>query len=148
MIDRNWIGKTFPALTVDVEKGQLKFFAKSVDEKNPVYTDVDAAKAAGYRGLPAPPTFSFSLNMARSDPFAKYVAMGIDLNRMLHAGQNFEYLAPICAGDTVTLETRVKNIYEKKGGTLEFVEEETMVVNQLDEVVARFQVTLVVKNQG
>ena len=146
MIDRSWIGKTFPKLTVDVEKGQLRFFAKSVGETNPVYTDEDAAKAAGYRSLPAPPTFTFALNLAVPDPFEKYVSMGINLNRILHGGQKFEYVAPICAGDTITLESSISDIYEKKGGALEFIEEETVATNQDGAVVARLYNTLVVRN--
>ncbi len=145
MLDRNWIGKSFPKLTADVEKGQLRFFAKSIGEQNPIYTDEEAAKAAGYRSLPAPPTFTFTLSLATPDPFAKYVSMGIDPNRILHAGQKFAYFAPICAGDTVTLETTVTDIFEKKGGALEFIEEETVVTNQDGEVVARFFNTLVVR---
>ena len=146
MIDRSWIGKSFPKLTVDVEKGQLRFFAKSVSETNPVYTDEDAAKAAGYRSLPAPPTFTFTLNLAAPDPFEKYVSMGIDLNRVLHGGQKFEYVAPICAGDAITLESSISDIYEKKGGALEFIEEETVATNQDGAVVARLYNTLVVRN--
>ena len=146
MIDRSWIGKSFPALTVDVEIGQLKFFAKAVGEDNPIYTDEDCAKAAGYRSLPAPPTFTFSLNLVTPDPFAKYTSMGIKLNRVLHGGQKFDYLAPICAGDTVTLESTVKDIYSKKNGALEFLEEETVVANQDGEIVARLLNTLVVRN--
>ncbi len=146
MIDRSWIGKTFPRLTVDVEKGQLRFFAKSVGETNPVYTDEDAAKAAGYRSLPAPPTFTFTLNLAAPDPLEKYVSMGINLNRVLHGGQKFEYVAPICAGDTITLESSISDIYEKKGGALEFIEEETVATNQDGAVVARLYNTLVVRN--
>ena len=146
MIDRSWIGKSFLALTVDVEKGQLKFFAKAVGENNPIYTDEDCAKAAGYRSLPAPPTFTFSLKLASPDPFGNYNSMGIDLNRVLHGGQKFEYLAPICAGDSITLMTTVKDIYEKKGGALEFVEEETVAANQNGEIVARLLNTLVVRN--
>ena len=52
MIDKCWIGRSFPKLVVDVEKGQLRFFAKAAGEKNPVYTDEVAALEAGYRSLP------------------------------------------------------------------------------------------------
>ena len=146
MIDRDNIGKSFDPLVVDVEKGQLKFFAKATAEGNPIYTDEAAAKAAGYAALPAPPTFGFSLNLAKPNPFDNFMAMGIDLNRVLHASQEFEYIAPILAGDTITLKDSVKDIYDKKGGALEFVIIETTATNQKDEHVLSMTNTLVVRN--
>ena len=148
MIDKCWIGRSFPKLVVDVEKGQLRFFAKAAGEKNPVYTDEVAALEAGYRSLPAPPTFTFSLSLAAPDPFAKYTSLGIDLKYLLHGRQRFEYFAPICAGDTITLQSTVVDVCEKKGGALVFVEEEAVATNQDDETVAKFLNTLIVRNQG
>ncbi len=146
MIDRNNIGKSFDPLVVDVEKGQLKFFAKATAETNPIYTDEDAAKAAGYDALPAPPTFGFSLNIAKPNPFDNFLAMGIDLNRVLHASQKFDYIAPILAGDTITLQDKVVDIYDKKDGALEFVVIETEATNQRGEHVLNMTNTLVVRN--
>ena len=61
MIDKKHIGRTTKPQTVDVEKGRLRFFAKAIGETDPVYTDEAAAKAAGYKSLPAPPTFALCL---------------------------------------------------------------------------------------
>ena len=146
MIDRNHIGKMFRPLVVDVEKGQLRFFAKATTETNPIYTDEQAAKAAGYSSLPAPPTFGFSLAMAKPDPFDNYLDIGIDLDRLLHASQEFEYIEPILAGDTITLRDSVKDIYDKKGGALEFVVFESKATNQDGKPVLNMINTLVVRN--
>lgn len=146
MIDRDNIGKTFEPLIVDVEKGQLKFFAKATAENNPIYTDEAAAKAAGYAALPAPPTFGFSLGIAKPNPFDNFLDIGIDLNRVLHASQEFEYLEPILAGDTITLRDSVKDIYDKKDGALEFVIFETKATNQDGKPVLNMTNTLVVRN--
>lgn len=147
MIDRNNIGKSFAPLIVEVEKGQLKFFAKATSESNPIYKNEDAAQAAGYDALPAPPTFGFSLNFAKPNPFDNFVEIGIDLNRVLHASQSFEYYIPILAGDTVKLVDTVKDIYYKKGGTLEFVAIQTSVTNQRNELVLDMTNTIVVRNK-
>ncbi|BDI61937.1 MaoC family dehydratase N-terminal domain-containing protein [Qipengyuania nanhaisediminis] len=146
MIDRSKIGSSLGILTVDVEKGQLRFFAKATGEKNPVYTDEEAAKAAGYRSLPAPPTFGFSLGLAAPDPFAKYTDLGIDLGKVLHGEQNFEYFEPICAGDTITLEDKITDIFDKKGGALEFLVIETSATNQDGKVVSKSVTTTVVRH--
>ncbi|MGR3780209.1 MAG: FAS1-like dehydratase domain-containing protein, partial [Albimonas sp.] len=63
MIDRKYIGREMAPLTVDVERGQLLFFAKATGQTDPIYIDEAAARAAGYRALPAPPTFLFSLDL-------------------------------------------------------------------------------------
>ncbi|MEP1472142.1 MAG: MaoC family dehydratase N-terminal domain-containing protein [Halieaceae bacterium] len=146
MLDRNYIGHTFPAHSVPVEVGRLKFFAQAVGESDPIYHDEEAARAAGYRALPAPPTFVFSLNLAGTDLAEKYVPMGIDLARLLHAEQQFEYFSTICAGDVITLESKVADIYDKKDGALEFAIEETTATNQNGELVAKSTQTLVMRN--
>lgn len=146
MIDRKFIGHSEAPLIVDVEKGQLKFFAKATGETNPIYTDEAAAKAAGYAALPAPPTFCFSLGLAKPDPFAKYIEMGIDLGKLLHGEQNFEYLEPVCAGDTITLRDEITDIFEKKGGALEFMVTETTATNQHGKTVAKMTATTVVRH--
>ncbi|MDH3830075.1 MAG: MaoC family dehydratase N-terminal domain-containing protein [Desulfuromonadales bacterium] len=146
MIDKKWIGEEVSNLSTDVEKGQLRFFARTVGETDPIYTDEDAARAAGYRSLPAPPTFLFSLNLAQSDPLGKYLKIGVDLARLLHGGQEFEYYKPICAGDRITLKSRVVDIVEKKGGALELLFEETTATNQHNELVGRMKQSLVIRH--
>ncbi len=146
MIDKSWIGKNTSQLEVEVEKGQLRFFAKAVGETNPIYTDESTAQAAGYRSLPAPPTFLFSLGLAQPDPLAKYLEMGIDLAKLLHGSQQFEYFAPVCAGDCIRLKSTITAITEKKGGTLELVVEETSATNQMGESVGKLTQTLVIRH--
>lgn len=146
MIDNKFLGMKFEPHTVEVEKGQLQFFARTVGENDPVYTDEAAAKAAGYRSIPVPPTYAFSLNMATPDRFKFLDIMGIDLGRVLHGEQRFEYLEPICAGDIITFESVVSDIYEKKGGALDFLTLDITATNQNGEVVVRMQNLTVVRN--
>ena len=146
MIDRKYIGQAWPPYTVEVEKGRLRFFAKAIGEKNPVYTDEAAAHAAAYRSLPVPPTFLFSLENEVPDPFGWLTAMGVDLGKVLHGEQSFIYHATICAGDTVTIAPRIVDIYEKKNGALEFVVKETRVTDASGGLVAELRCVLVVRN--
>ena len=146
MIDKKYIGKLSEPNTVEVERGRLRFFAKAIGETNPIYTDENAAKAAGYRALPAPPTFAFSLDLEQVNPFADIEGMGVSLDKLLHGEQNFTYHAPICAGDTITLQSKVVDIYDKKGGALEFLVQDYTLKNQDDQLVAEVRRTLVVRN--
>lgn len=146
MIDRKHIGRELPALSAEVEKGRLRQFARAIGETDPVYSDETAARAAGYRSLPAPPTFAFCLEMDQPQPFAVYQDMGIELARMLHGEQSFVYHRPVCAGDTLTFRARIADIYAKKNGALEFVVKQTAVDNQHGERVAELRSVIVVRN--
>jgi acyl dehydratase len=146
MIDKKHIGRTTPPHTVDVEKGRLKFFAEAIGETNPVYTDEAAAKAAGYKALPAPPTFAFCLEMETSSLWDNIAAMGVPVGKILHGSQSFKYHAPIYAGDQVTFQTKVSKIYDKKGGALEFIHEDTTAKNQEGVLVAELERVIVVRN--
>ncbi len=147
MIDRKFIGHAFPAHTTDVEKGRLRFFAKAIGETNPIYTEESAAKDAGYRAIPAPPTYLFCLEMLDvADPFVEYEKMGIHLSKILHGEQTFHYYQPVCAGDTLHFQSKVTDIYEKKGGALQFVVQDTEAKNQSGDLVAELRRVFVVRN--
>lgn len=147
MIDKKHIGHVMPAYSVDVEKGRLRFFAKATDQTDPVYWDEDAAKAAGYPGLPVPPTFLFCLEMESPDPAAIRDLLGLDYRTLLHGEQGFTYHRMAFAGDRLTFEQKIEDIYEKKGGALEFVVRLTRVTNQRGEHVADLRGSTVVRNK-
>ena len=129
-IDTKHIGHRFAPYSVNVEAGRLKFFAKAIGQTDPVYSDDAAAKAAGHPALPVPPTFLFCLEMDAPDPGAIRVLLDLPLPKVLHGEQRFTYHAMAHAGDTLTFEQRIADIYAKKGGLLEFVVRETRVTNQ------------------
>lgn len=144
MADKSLIGRSIGVTTADVEKGRLRFFAKAIGETDPVYTDEAAAKAAGYRALPVPPTFLMCLESEGRNPQAIVEeVMGFDLGRILHAEQEFTYHAMAFAGDTLTFDTRIVDVYEKKGGALTFVVQETRVTNQAGVHIADLRSSLV-----
>jgi acyl dehydratase len=146
MIDKKHIGRTTPPMTFDIEKGRLKFFAKAIGETDPVYSDEAAAKAAGYKTIPAPPTFMFCLEMETNSLWDNIAAMGVPVGKILHGSQSFTYHAPIYAGDRITFETKVSDIYDKKGGALEFIVEDSTAKNQDGVLVGQLQRVIVVRN--
>ncbi|MDF3835431.1 MaoC family dehydratase N-terminal domain-containing protein [Cupriavidus basilensis] len=146
MIDRKWIGFELGSSALPVERGRLQFFAKAIGETSPVYTDESAAHDAGYAGLPAPPTFLFTAELDSGAMFGLLDRLGVKLQNVLHGEQSFEYLGPVVAGDTVTVRSRIKDIYDKKNGALEFIETESRATNQRGELVARMRALTVVRN--
>lgn len=146
MIDRKHIGLDLEPLVVDVEKGRLRFFAKATGQNDPIYLNDDAARAAGYPALPASPTFLFSLELESPDPFRMFDILGVDLTRILHGEQAFTYRQPICAGDTITLKSKIIDIFDKKNGAMEFIVQTTTATNQHGENVGEATRTIVVRN--
>ncbi len=146
MIDKKHIGYAPPPILWDVEKGRIAFFAKVIGLTDPVHTDEAAAKAAGYRGIVAPPTFIFGAPGDSGETMKLIETLNIDLGKVLHGEQRFDYHAPVCAGDTLRFESKVSDIYDKKGGALEFVVNDTKVTNQLGEHVADLHSVIVVRH--
>lgn len=146
MIDTHYIGWVSPARTVDVEKGRLRFFAKVIGETNPIYTDEAAARAAGYRSLLIPPTFLSCLQLEVAGSTAILEMLHVPIARVLHGEQAFTYHQPVCAGDQITFQTTIRDIYAKKGGALEFIVQETTARNQEDVLVGELRSVIVVRN--
>lgn len=145
-VDRKYIGVESEERFIDVEKGQLRLFATAVAERNPIYSDETAARAAGYPSLPAPPTFAFSLNLLAPAKVGNAVDMVGNIGSVLHGEQLFEYQRLIFAGDRIRLKTKTVDIFDKKGGKLEFIVQDTTAHNQQDELCVTARFTLVVRN--
>jgi acyl dehydratase len=146
MIDRRHIGTEFAPFTVDVERGRLRFFAKATGQTDPVYSDDAAALAAGHPALPVPPTFLFCLEMDSPNPAAIRELLGLDYSRILHGEQGFTFHRLAHAGDRLTFRQRITDIYDKKGGALEFIVRLTEVDNQRGERVAELRAVTVYRN--
>ena len=146
-IDPAMVGATTPAHTVDVERGRLRFFAQATGQTDPIYLDVDAARAAGHPDLPVPPTFLMCLDLDRPDPSSWLETLGADIRTVLHGEQSFDYLRLAYAGDRLTFRTRVSDAYTKKGGALEFVVR-TTEVTRYGEPIATISDTIVLRTRS
>ena len=146
MISRRFIGTTFAPHTVSVEAGRLQFFLKAIGETSPVYTDRYASLDAGYDDIPVPPTFLFCLELEKPDPFIHLTAIGVDITRVLHGEMTFDYYLPVTVGDRLTFSASIADIYDRKGGALEFIVIDNCVTNQNNEHVADLRSTVIQRN--
>ena len=147
MIDSKLIGHRFPTMTWAVEKGRLKTFAKVIGDDRAVCHDEEAAKAAGYRSLLAPPTFINSGPLDNGDTLTVLKAIGVNIANVLHGEQSFTYHKPVFAGDVLSFESSLSDIVVKKGGAMELVTQLLVVKNQLGEHVADARNVIVVINK-
>jgi len=146
MIEKKWIGHQLPPSELLIERGRLQFFARSIGETDPIYTDLAAARAAGYPDLPAPPTFVFAAELESGAVTSLLETLELPIQKILHGEQGFTYLKPVCAGERVTVRSKIADIYEKKGGALEFVLKSSEVRNSSGELVAELRSLLVCRN--
>ena len=132
-----------------VERGKVHEFANSVLDDNPLYHDLEAAQAAGFPSVVAPPTYSSvgSFYTPRGGGGGAGGAMAdLDMRFVLHGGQEFNFERPIFAGDVLTSEPGETSSYEKqgrRGGTMKFIDTETVYRDQQGEVVLRVKSTLI-----
>jgi hypothetical protein len=130
----------------EVERGRLRFFARTIGLTDPIYFDVDAARRAGHRDLPVPPTFlGNSLELELPNPLGWLEELGGDLSKTTHAEQGFTYRAMAYATDRLILRRRIVDVYTKKGGALEFVVKQTDVIRG-DETLAEILFTIVLRH--
>jgi N-terminal half of MaoC dehydratase len=153
-----YIGKATGRGTLVVERGPLTNFAKAVLDDSKVYANAEVARDQGFTDVPAPPTFGFSIqNWGRfeelqtaeqpeSNPMfevmGKLYASG---GMVLHGEQEFTYHQPIVAGDVLTFEGVVRDIYEKPTGerTMTFIVVEDTYRNAAGELVLTSTMNLI-----
>lgn len=145
-MDTSLIGQKSTPKKILVEQGQLQLFAKATGTKDKVYWDIDAARAAGHKSIPAPPTFLMCLDsLAPSKGPSVLQQLGVDIGRILHGEQRFKYGKPVFAGDEITFQSEIVDMYEKKGGALKFVVSESKATNQDGDLVGTVINSLVIR---
>jgi acyl dehydratase len=98
-----------------VGREKVREYAAAVGEQSPLCHDVEAARAAGYADVVAPPMFAAvyswrALGHAVMDP-----ALGVDYSRLVHGGQDFTWHEPVVAGDEITTEATLAEMAERAG---------------------------------
>jgi len=141
MLDRQHIGRSLRRATRTVETGRLRFFLDVIGDKEGAF-----ATREGER-LRVPPTYLFCLEMMDDpDPLYWLNELGVNLMHILHGQQRFDYHAPAFAGDTLTFDASIGDIYDKKGGALQFIVKKTEVRNQADVRIATLSSTVVYRD--
>jgi acyl dehydratase len=141
--DGSVIGRTYEPTTYAVGREKVREYAAAVGETNPLHLDVEAARAAGYDDVVAPPMFAVVYAARSVGPALFDPDVGIDFARMLHAGQEFVWGPPVVAGDEVTTTASVKDIAERGG--MNFYVFESVSENQRGDTVCTGTWTQIVR---
>jgi acyl dehydratase len=109
------IGKRYPPLTYAVGREKIREYAFAVGESNPLHLDVQAARAAGYRDVVAPPMFAAVYSSPAMGPALFDPEVGINFALMVHGGQEFQWGPLVIAGDEIETAVTVKDISDRNG---------------------------------
>lgn len=140
------MGKVFHYAPFQVEAGKIREFAVALGLKETYYHDRQSALAAGYRDIPAPPTFTTVIDFWNErDLYQLFASLQLDPNKVLHGEQSFEYLRDICAGDVITATAELVSRFDKKGKRFYVVE--TTYRNQRNEAVRKGRSTLIERRE-
>ncbi len=123
-VDRAFIGYALPAFEVVASAEHIAQFARAIGMSS------ETAPAI------APPTFMKAVEGENNSSRRILDALGVELKRVLHAEQQFDYLAPIRAGDVLRVQRTVTEIYERKNGQMEFIVIESSVTRTNDDELA------------
>jgi acyl dehydratase len=137
------VGKEWPAATYQACRAKIAEYANVIGAENPVHFDRDAALAAGFREVVAPPMFCVVYSAPAMGPAILDPEVGMNFGAMVHGSQEFEWGEPVCSGDEITTTPRCLEIYEKDGKG--FYVFESTSVNQDGEQVVRGTWTNIVR---
>ncbi len=114
-VNKEAIGKRYPPASYQVGREKIREYANAIGAGDPVHHDREAARAAGYRDVVAPPTFCVVYSAPAVGPGVLDPEVGINLAAMVHGGQEFVWGEPVCAGDEITTTATVADIHERDG---------------------------------
>ncbi len=137
------IGKSYEPVTYAVGREKIREYAAAVGETNPLHHEVEAARAAGYADVVAPPMFAVVYAGRSVIPAIFDPEVGLNFAMMVHGGQEFRWGPLVVAGDEITSTATVKEIADRGG--MGFYVFESVSTNQDGETVCTATWTNIVR---
>ncbi|GAA3841200.1 MaoC family dehydratase N-terminal domain-containing protein [Saccharothrix violaceirubra] len=145
-LDQSFVGRSYPpSFVYEVGREKIREFADALGDGSPVYREVEAARAAGYKDVIAPPTFAIIVSLMANDLLVSDPELGLDYSRVVHGDQSFEHHRPITAGDRLEVVLHVDGITSRMGNDMLTVRAE---ISAEGEAVVTGRCTLVVRGEG
>ena len=160
-VDRDEVvGRHTGKAVVTLERGPLTRFAEAVTDTSPVYRDLEAARAAGFADIPVPPTYWFSAAefwgafaedqppdaVPERNPMSEVMGELFKTGGLiLHGEQEYTYHRPVVAGQRLSSETIVADLYAKATGdrTMTFLVTETTYRDDAGDAVVTARMNLI-----
>ncbi len=145
------IGTLSEPVIMEVGRVAIRRYADAVGDDNPLFHEVEDAKAAGYEDLICPPGFWGWPIKGRATiggmSIVGAVLVKAGLFRILDGGVDQEFYIPIRAGDILTAYSKIADIREREGktGKMVFTTVETTYLNQNGDTVAVNRATIIAR---
>ena len=118
-VNPDFAGRSFPpSEPYEVSRVKIAEFAQAIGDPSPLCRDREAAQAAGYPDVIAPPTFAIVISMASSGHAITDEDLGLDYSMVVHGEQRFEHTRPLHAGDVVVAQTTITDITPRRAMTM------------------------------
>ena len=118
-VNPDFVGRSFPpSEPYEVSRVKIAEFAQAIGDPSPLCRDRQAAQAAGYPDVIAPPTFAIVITMASSGHAIADEDLGLDYSMVVHGEQRFEHTRPLHAGDVVVAQTTITDITPRRTMTM------------------------------
>ena len=148
---RAWIGRTTGPLPLpeEVAASDVRRYVDATGDRNPLWLDDAAARAAGYRGRVLPPMLVIDLSWRVENAGTKRMWDQIPLPPSYvdtrNAGTEIEWIEPVYIGDRLSLRHRIVDIVARPGrrGLGVYITRETEYLRMGAELVARVTQTAV-----
>jgi acyl dehydratase len=142
MADELPLGRSWPPHAYEVGREKIREYAAAIGAPAELHREHAAARQAGFPAVVAPPTFAavfcgpavaavmFDPSVGVFDP-----AVGLAGYRLVQRTQRYEWLEPVCAGDTIVTVARLADGGERDGSSFRVFESES--TNAAGRVVVR-----------
>ena len=140
------IGKSYKTISIVIKEEDVVSFSKATKQEDEIFLNKVVARNEGFPNIVCPPTYLISIGMKMNILNECLEDLGMGLEKILHAGQEFNYLDLVFVQDKISMETIFKNAYEKKEGSLMFFVYESKFYNQNEVEVCVMNNTLLVRS--
>jgi acyl dehydratase len=149
------VGESTPGRRGLITADGIAKFAAAIDDRNPLYFDRAAAKAAGFADVIAPPLFAATATrpvperggMLEDGQYDSVAPPGLGHLQTMLAGQNWELIRPAVAGEDVIETFTTRSITERKGstGNMVFVDKEATITTAAGALIQRYTNVLILR---
>lgn len=101
-----------------VAREKVREFARAVLSEAAIHFDPEAARAAGFADVVAPPTFAVVVQESTLAQLLADDEAGVDFTRVVHGDQRFTYTRPIVAGDELTATLTIASVKQLGGHSM------------------------------
>ena len=118
-LNEDFLGRVFPPSDpYQVGREKIREFAAAIGDDNPVFHDVESARALGYADVVAPPTFPVLMALKAAASAVQDPELGLDYSRVVHGEQKFQYSRPVVAGDELVVTVTIEGLRTMAGNDM------------------------------